>query len=165
MPQEYELSLFAEHFQFYVQDKDTDNLLSIYWDELCRQDLFAPGDEIIGVATVRNMDVPVSLAFLDKKPKDESLDEWDHVVESSIEIKSGKLLLTGPTSDETDSLTVQIDPGLYGLRAYYGMLDEVDSEGFEGEDFYRIVLWKTKEPLETVVLKRWQPAALNLLDE
>lgn len=157
----FDFSLFAEHFQFYVQDKSTDNSLSIYWDEQSREDLFACSDEIIGVATVRNMDVPVTLALIEKEPEDESLDEWDHVVQSMLSLPTGTLLLTGPTSDETESLKVNVDPGLYGVRVYYGMLDEIDAEGFEGDDFYKVSLWKTDKPLETEVLKRWSPEATS----
>lgn len=155
---EQEFSIFAEHFQFYVQDKDTDNLLSIYWDEVSREDLFAQADEIIGVATVRNMEVPVCVEILERKPKNEALDDWDHVVQSHLTLPSGKLLVTGPTSDLEEAWTTTLQPGLYGVRVYYGSLDEVDAEGFEGDDFYKIALWKTDEPPETEVLKRWTPS-------
>lgn len=158
----YEFSVFAEHFQFYVQDKNTDNSLSIYWDEESREDLFAYTDEIIGVATVRNMEVPVEIAVIDKEPKDENLDEWDHVVQTELSVPSGQILVTGPTSDETDSLTIEVSPGVYGLRAYYGMLEEVDAEGFEGDDFYKIALWKADDQTESKVLKHWIPITENL---
>jgi hypothetical protein len=158
---QHEFSIFAEHFQFYVQDKDTDNLLSIYWDEDSREDLFAQSDEIIGIATVRNMEVPVIVSLIDKEPKDEALDEWDHVVQSQISIPSGKLLITGPTSPEDESMTIEVAPGTYGIRAYYAMLDEIDAEGFEGEDFYKVALWKTDKPIATEVLKRWTPEPAN----
>jgi hypothetical protein len=159
---EYDFSIFAEHFQFYVQDRDTDNLLSIYWDEDSRDDLFAQSDEIIGIATVRNMEVPVSVSLIEKEPEDESLDEWDHVVQSFIAIPSGKLMVTGPASDLEEAWTMSVEPGVYGVRAYYGMLDEVDGEGFEGDDFYKVSLWKTDKPrAETEVLKRWTPSPVT----
>lgn len=160
--EQIDISVFAEHFQFYVQDADTDNLLSIYWDEISRENLFAVSDEIIGIATVRNMEVPITISFIDKEPKDEDLEEWDHVVQSYLTVKSGRLLVTGPTSADEDSWTQEVEPGIYGVRAYYGMLDEVDAEGFEGDDFYKVALWKTDKPPETEVLKRWIPTTENL---
>lgn len=156
---EHDFSIFAEHFQFYVQDKDTDNMLTIYWDEESREDLFASADEVVGIATVRNMEVPVTVTFIEKEPKDEDLEDWDHVVQGHLYVPSGKLLVTGPTSQIEDSWTLDIAPGMYGIRAYYGSLEEVDAEGFEGDDFYKIALWKTDTPPETEVLKRWTPQA------
>jgi hypothetical protein len=152
-----DFAIFAEHFQFYVQDKETDNLLTIYWDETSREDLFALSDEIVGIATVRNMEVPVSLTFIEKEPENEDLDDWDHVVQGYLNVPSGKLLVTGPTSQAEDSFNTEVEPGLYGLRAYYGSLDEVDAEGFEGDDYYKIAMWKTDGIPEVQVLKRWTP--------
>jgi hypothetical protein len=157
---ELNFSVFAEHFQFYLQDKDTDNSLSIYWDQNSREALFAMGEEIVGIATVRSMEVPVTVTLIQKRPKDEPLDDWDHVVEASITLPTGELLIWGPLSDETDSVNIKLEPGTYGLRAYYGGLDEVDAEGFEGDDFYKIALWRTDKPPEPEVLKRWTPATV-----
>ncbi len=163
--QTYDFSIFAEHFQFYVQDKNTEEDLSIYWDEDSRQALVSFLNEIVGIATVRSMEVPVSLKILEDEPKQEHLDDWDHVVQGSVSIPSGKLLITGPVSGDDEALNIDVVPGTYGLRAYYGSLDEVDSEGFEGDDFYQISMWKTDEPPAPEVLKRWLPPATEDLIE
>ncbi len=155
--QTYDFSIFAEHFQFYVQDKDSDEDLSIYWDEDSRQALVSFLNEIVGIATVRSMDVPITLKLLEKEPEDEALDDWDHVVQGSVSIPSGKLLITGPVTQDDEALNIDVVPGTYGLRAYFGSLDEVDAEGFEGDDFYQVSIWKTDEPPAPEVLKRWLP--------
>lgn len=54
----------------------------------------APG--VIGVGTVRNMDVPVELEVLYSQP-DDNLEEWDHVTEASLDVPSGRIIIAGCT--------------------------------------------------------------------
>ena len=73
-------TLFADYFQFYLQDEPVDGNLSDAWTEEAVARLLAVGPGVVGIGTVRNMDVPVSVEVLDGE---ESVDlaSWDHVVE------------------------------------------------------------------------------------
>jgi hypothetical protein len=154
--QTYELMMFAEHYQFYVYDSSADpGELSIYWDDESRENMLMVTDNLLGIGTVRHLDVPVICELYDEEPKGEPLDEFDHVLRCSLEIPSGRLVISGATEDIYEAHKVEVEPGKYGVRIYYGALDDVDDEGFEGEDFYKIALWHTDRPLVYEVLKQW----------
>ena len=60
--QKFEFELFADYFQFYIQD-DNESLgdLSDSWTEEATTNLIAVSDGVIGIGTARNMDVPVTI--------------------------------------------------------------------------------------------------------
>jgi hypothetical protein len=64
----YRYILFADYFQFYLQDEKVDGNLSDAWTEQAVQDLLAIAPGTIGVGTVRNMDVPVEVELLQSTP-------------------------------------------------------------------------------------------------
>jgi hypothetical protein len=150
--------LFADHFQFCVQDALTDETLPVHWEPEEQEALAFVGAQVIHVATIRELDVAVTAEISEKQPADgESLDDWDHVVECAISLPSGKLLFTSVSQDIHETQRLEVEPGTYGVRIYYESLDEVDDEGFEGEDSYRVRLWKTDDPPPTTILKQWTP--------
>lgn len=56
----YQLELFADYYQFYFQDDNSDyGDLSEAWTEDATNQLMAISDRVVGVGTVRNMDVQV----------------------------------------------------------------------------------------------------------
>ncbi|MHA7680256.1 hypothetical protein [Cupriavidus sp. PET2-C1] len=57
----HQLQLFADDFQFYLQDETAAGDLSVAWDATAVQRMFAVANGVIGLGTVRNMDVPVTL--------------------------------------------------------------------------------------------------------
>lgn len=86
----FELSLFADYFQFYIQDEPASGDLSEAWTEEATDRLLAVAPGTIGVGTVRNMDVPVVVQIHRGEP-DDDFAEWDHVVEASVDVASGAL--------------------------------------------------------------------------
>ena len=124
--------------------------------------LFVAGDNVIGVGTVRDLDVEVSLQIMstpmdgrdiDRLPDD--IDQWDHIAQSTLNLPSGKLLIAGLTEDIERAATVDLEPGRYGVRVFWSNLDVVDEMGFEGDDSYKVILWPGTE-LETRILKHWR---------
>src|SRR5262245_38672877 len=61
-----ELSLFADYFQFYIQDEAVVGDLSQSWGEEATSRLLAIAPGTIGIGTVRNMDVPVVIEIHDQ---------------------------------------------------------------------------------------------------
>lgn len=152
----FEMIMFAEHYQFYAYDSGADpGELSIYWDDVAKEDMLLITDHILGIGTVRHLDVPVQVEFYPREPVDEPLDEYDQVVQCGMLIPSGKFVVSGATEDMYEAQRFDVAAGSYGLRVYYGGLDDVDEEGFEGEDFYKIALWPSQERPEARVLKLW----------
>jgi hypothetical protein len=147
-----ELSLFADYFQFYLQDEEATGDLSESWTEAATEDLLALAPGTIGVGTVRNIDVPVVVEVGSAPPPD-AFDAWDQVVECSIEVPSGLLVIAGCTDYLPDAKRIEMAPGSYRARIFYGGLDTVGADGVEGEDCYRVCLWP--HPVGApVVLKR-----------
>jgi hypothetical protein len=148
----YRYTLFADYFQFYLQDEKVDGNLSDAWTEQAVQDLLAIAPGTIGVGTVRNMDVPVEVELLQSTPS-ESFDAWDQVNECDIEIRSGTLVVAGCTDYFPDAARIKVEPGSYRARVYYGKLDSLSEDGLDGDDHYKVSIWMS-EPSGLHILKR-----------
>jgi hypothetical protein len=98
------------------------------------------------------MEVPVVVEVLESAPL-ETLDSWDHVVECSIDIPSGRMVVAGCTDYFPKARRIEVVPGTYRARVFYGQLNSLSEDGLEGDDHYRVALWP--HPAEPpVVLKR-----------
>ena len=91
------------------------------------------------------------------------LDGWDQVVQCNISIPSGKILVAGPTEDVQFAKRLEVRPGNYGMRIFWGGLDTVDELGFEGDDRYKIMMWPKTE-FEERVIKSWRELAYMSLE-
>jgi hypothetical protein len=138
--QQHKFELFADYFQFYLQDEKAKGDLSESWTEEATQRLLAIAPETIGVGTVRNMTVPVSVEIHDAEPT-EGFDKWDHVVECSLNIPTGNIVVAGCTDYFPDATRIKVHAGCYRARIFYGALDTLSENGLEGDDHYKIVLW------------------------
>jgi hypothetical protein len=89
-------TLFADYYQFYLQDESADGNLSDAWNEEAVTRLLAVAPGTVGVGTLRNMDVPVFIEVLDSAPPLE-LEQWDHVVECTIMVQGSRIVVAGCT--------------------------------------------------------------------
>ena len=135
------IEILADYYQFYLQDEKVDGNLSDSWDQDAFDRLLAMAPGIIGVGTVRNTTVPVVVEIHESEPT-EDFDEWDHVNECSIEIESGKILIAGCNDYFPDAARIEVEPGCYRARIYYGQLDSLSEDGLDGDDHYKIILWR-----------------------
>src|ERR1051326_8074250 len=131
-----ELSLFADYFQFYIQDELAVGDLSSSWTEEAMSRLLAVAPGTIGVSTVRNGDVPVTIEIHSQEP-DNDLARWDHVVEATLDVTSGRIVVAGCTDYFLDAKRIDVPSGSYRARVSYGALDTVSEDGRRGEDHYR----------------------------
>lgn len=135
-----EYELFADHFQFRLQDESADGNLEESWTEDAVARLLATAPCTVGVGTVRNMAVLVALEVLETEPQAD-LDAWDHVVECSLDVPSGRIVIAGCTDYFPDAARVEVAAGAYRARVSYGSLDSVSEDGLNGDDRYRVQLW------------------------
>ena len=149
----HHFTLFADYFQFYLQDEEAAGDLSDSWTPQATSDLLAVNVGVVGVGTVRNMDVSVALEVRDESPNDD-LASWDHVAQCGINLPSGRMVVAGCTDYFPDALRIPVEPGYYRVRIFYGNLDSLSEDGLDGEDHYRVVLWPG-EPTEPIVVKRY----------
>lgn len=152
--QTHRFELFADYFQFYLQDEAVEGDLSDSWMEQAhvRRLALAPGT--IGVRTARSMDVPVVVEVRQSEPV-EDLAAWDHAIECSIDVISGRLVVAGCTDYFQDAARIDVVPGCYRVRVLSGALGSLNANGLEGDDHYKVVLWRA--PLDEVrILKQWR---------
>ena len=149
----YTFQLFADYFQFYLQDEFADGNLSEAWtnEAVARLVAIAPGT--VGIGTVRNMKVPVTLEFLPSKPLLNE-DLWDHVVECSLVAGSANLVISGCTDYFPDADRIPLEPGTYRVRACFADLDSPSEDGLDGNDRYHLQLWKEDFSELTVIKQR-----------
>jgi len=128
-----ELSLFADYFPFYIQDETATGDLSQAWNEEATERLLAIAPGTVGIGTVRNMYVPVTVDILEEEPDDDSA-KWDHVVEAGLDVASGRIVIAGCTDYFPDTMRIEVPPGSYRVRVSYGGLDTLSEDGLDGDD-------------------------------
>ncbi|MHB8217984.1 MAG: hypothetical protein ACYDDS_18075 [Candidatus Sulfotelmatobacter sp.] len=153
MGHKFEFNLFADYFQFYMQDETVEGDLSECWTKEAVNRLLAVTEGKIGVGTVRNMMVPVVVEVADAEPDEAETPKWDQVNECDLMVKSGRIVVAGCTDYFPDAARIEVPPGSYRVRLYYGDLNSLSEDELEGNDHYRIVLWRTA-PAPLKVLKQ-----------
>ncbi len=159
--QKLEYTLFADYFQFYLRDEDAAGDLSGSWTPEAVDRLLAVAPGTIGVGTVRNMNVPVVVEIIDGECEAE-LSAWDHVNECSIEVPSGRLVIAGCTDYVPDAARIDLPSGSYRARIFYGNLSSLSEDGLDGDDIYRVVLWKAAPSPVQILKQRGDPTDLRI---
>ncbi len=149
----HSFELFAEYYQFYLQDEAASGDLAEAWSPEATDRYLAVAPGVIGVRTARNMDVPVHLEFLESEPTID-LQSWDQVVECSLKMASGSLVLAGCTDQFPDARRFAIAPGVYRVRVSYANLSSLSSDGLDGDDHYRVQLWPGTEDGVSILRRR-----------
>src|SRR5437667_8710327 len=113
MPRDFQYDIFADYHQFYLQDDDQSfGDLSEAWTDEATERLLAVAPHVIGVGTVRNMNVPVSVSIHDSRPIiDET--QWDHITSASLKIDTGRIVVAGCTDYWPDAARIEVSPGMY----------------------------------------------------
>ena len=154
MIREVKTELFADYFQFYIQDEKVDGDLSNSWTQEAVDRLLALAPGTIGVGTVRNMDVPVTIKLFDHEPEiNNDLESVGQINECDIEATSDKLVVAGCTDYFPDAKRIDVDKGIYRARIYYCNLDKISEDGLDGDDYYEIHLWPTKEKTDIKIVR------------
>jgi len=147
----HKLQVFADYHQFYLWDKGTNPLAPTdYTDEDVRNMVkVSPG--VVVIQPVRDMTVPLNLEIHETAPECNTTD-WDHVVECSLELPTGKLQVHECTGGPV--LDLDLDPGSYRVLALFAGLSTLSQDGLEGGDEYTVKLWKGS-PISLRVVKQW----------
>lgn len=151
----YELTLFADYHQFYIQDENADGNLSDAWTDEAVERLLAVAPGTVGIGTARNVDVPVTITILERAPVPD-VDKFDQVVECSIAVESGAIVAAGCTDYFPDAARIKIPSGSYRVRTSFEGLDSVSVDGLEGNDQYHLQLWPAPMDSVEVLKKRTQ---------
>ncbi|MEH0420048.1 hypothetical protein [Streptomyces sp. B21-083] len=110
-----ELTLFADYFQIHAFDADSDGDLSDAWTDQAVADHLAVAEAALGIGTVVNVNVSVTMVVLLKEPSGDS-SEFDHVVEAGLDVSSGRLMVLGCTDYAPDAATFEVTSGWNRVR-------------------------------------------------
>lgn len=155
MFRKFQYEIFADYHQFYLQDDDPSfGDLSEAWTEAATDRLLAVAARVIGVGTVRNVSVPVSVTIHDSRPTIND-DEWDHIVAASFQVESGRIVIAGCTDYFPDAARIDVEPGTYEAIVCYSNLSSVSGDSLNGADAYHIHLFRGKE-IQPVTIKNWK---------
>jgi hypothetical protein len=146
--------LFADHFQFYLQDDDQSfGDLSAAWIEEATAGLLAVAPHVIGIGTARNMTVPVSVSIHESRPRIRE-EEWEHITTASLKIDTGRIVVAGCTDYLPDAARIEVAPGVYEAIVCYAKLGSLSADGLKGKDSYHIHLFPGREVVPTVLKGR-----------
>jgi hypothetical protein len=138
--QTIELILFADYNQFYLQDDDERfGDLSDGWTPEATEHMLAAGDHVLGVGTVRNMNVPVQVT-VDAQLPELIPSEWDKINRTSLICDTGRIVVAGCTDYFPDARRIQVPPAHYEVLIGYRNLKSLSEDGLEGDDSYHIFL-------------------------
>ena len=144
--------IYASHHQFYVVDADEEYRADFLWDGGGLERHLGVADGIVGVGTIGYTFLPVSIEVWDGVPPLD-LEDWDHVAEASLEVRSGNLGLEG-VEGPSELEPIAVEPGTYRVRSAACGLDGADE--MDGGDSYRVQLWSAPAAPPDV-LKWWAP--------
>jgi hypothetical protein len=150
----YRFDFYTQYHQFNICDKDSpmDTESGEFWTDEAFDDRLAMELGVIGVGTECYGPVKGELVLLDKENTEFDLKSYDHIVEAGLKIDSGFIQIQNCPNSSIE-LEVKVQPDSYRFRIYSSNLASVD--GDEGDDFYKIEVWKDSN-LDKRVIKRYK---------
>jgi hypothetical protein len=152
----YYFEVFADYFMFDLLDDGVDRSVpTIEEEDLSDRVIVSEG--AVTIMTARNMSVPMLLEIGASPPGEavySEIETWDHIVECSIRIKSGRLAIWGNGEYYPDCPRVSVEPGTYEVRIFHGGLTTLSEDELDGNDVYWVVL-TPGQPIEKKVIKRF----------
>jgi hypothetical protein len=140
-----QFEVFADFHQFVVYDAACpywDDLPSKWTDETVAA-MFVQGEGYLAVATARDVSVPVEIRVSTSQPQTEP-GAWDRIVEATLSVPSGELVVTGVMSEADLVGRMSVQPAEYRVRILYGDLDTISKDGVDGDDHYVVELWAAR---------------------
>lgn len=146
------MEVFADYHQFYVQDGEVNPPAPEDWSDADIAHRAKAAANVVVVCPVRNTTVPVQVELHDVSPQLQR-SAADHLVECSLALPSGHLQVHECTGGAV--LNWQIEPGHYQVAIVYERLGSLTFDGLDGDDRYRVLLWRgTERPLR--VVQEWR---------
>lgn len=143
----------TQHNQFYICDKNSPMATDgDFWSEIAFKRRLAKESGLLGIRTACYGPVKGEIDFMKTNPSVVDLSKFDHVVEGDIFINSGILQIKDCPNGAVE-FEKNVTPGNYRVRIYSMNIASVKDD--EGNDFYRIEVWKDK-PQGEILLKEYE---------
>lgn len=146
------MELFADYHQIHLFDDGSTADLGGTWTDQATFDRLAVAGDAMAVGTSVNVNVAVTVDVLAAAPPDDHPD-FDHVVEASLLIRSGRLVIMGCTDYEPDAARFAVPAGEVRIRAASSNLAEAERLGIDSDE--------TPETTERLRLQIWPRTALR----
>ncbi len=150
----HKFTLFADYFQFHLLDEASKDDFSTMWTEDALKRMLAVGQTALCAGTLRNVDVEAEISVL----KSEVIIDpsgYDHIVEASLSIPTGKLVVMGCTDFMPDAPRINLQAGNYQVLYAVSGVDTIKTEWEPAEDKYVHHLWPGM-PREAKLIKHWK---------
>jgi hypothetical protein len=149
----HKFNFSSSHHQFYICDKTSPMRTGDddFWTDEAFNAELAVGAGILGIGTASYSRCNGELIVLDRENEKIDFTQYDHVVEAGLQVPSGILEILDCTGREVQ-LQINMEPGAYRARIY--SLNFASDDDNDGDDFYRIEVWPSKEA-DRVVLKQF----------
>ncbi|MET8624646.1 hypothetical protein ABZW30_12970 [Kitasatospora sp. NPDC004669] len=135
------LTLFADYHQIHVLDEASEEDLGEAWTEEAWVDGIAVAGDALAIGTEENLDVCVDVEILGAEPTDDGL-AFDHVVEASLSVPSGCVVVMGCTDYFPDAARFEVPAGAVRVRASRSYLDAPDcTDGADATELVRLQVW------------------------
>lgn len=154
MPSVHRFNIFADYFQFIVQDEKSGDDFGSIWTEEAIHSMVAVGETAICPGTLRNVDVPVEVHVLEAEPA-VVLERYDHIVEGAFRSPTGRLVAMGCTGNFPDAPRFEIAPGSYRFLYLISGVQTITAEWEPAEDLYCLYIWPG-EARDPHLLKHWK---------
>ncbi len=106
--------LFADYFQFYLIDNDSEDDASDIWSEFALKCKLALASRLIAIGTLRNVEVDVEVEVLATEPEID-LADWDHAARGYFTNSSGLCAVLGCTDYLPDAKRIHLTKGDYAV--------------------------------------------------
>jgi len=84
--------------------------------------------------------VPVTIELLSSEPAAD-FGESDHVVECSLSVRSGRIVVAGCADYFPEAKRIDVPSGMYRVRVSYFGLTSLSNDDRSGNDHYLLQLW------------------------
>ncbi|MEU3317097.1 hypothetical protein ABZ743_31080 [Streptomyces sp. NPDC006662] len=153
------LDLFADYHQIHVMDEESEGDFGDVWTEQTVLDGLAVAEGALAIGTAVNVTVAVSVHVLAEQPDDDK-EDFDHVIEASLHLASGRLVVMGCTDYLPDAARFDMLADWIRVRASRRNLaaaidSDIDScESPETTEQLRLQAWSAPFSAPHII-KRW----------
>ncbi|MFD0375037.1 hypothetical protein [Streptomyces sp. NPDC127112] len=154
-----DLELFADYHQIHVMDEESEGDFGDVWTEQTILDGLGITDGALAIGTAVNVTVAVSVHVLAEQPDDDR-DDFDHVIEASLHLASGRLVVMGCSDYLPDAARFDMPADWIRVRASRRNLaaaveaDIDSSESPETTEQLRLQAWPALFSPPRII-KRW----------
>ena len=151
----YSFQIFADYNQILLHDDSCEGDLSGLWNGKTYEQMIVTSSNSLSISTARNVDLPVEIVICDDKPL-ATYEKWDHIVQCSLKVTSGSLVVRGVSDYLQNAARISLESGQYTVWVFYGGLNTVSNDCLEGEDHYKIILWRSNIIASFELLKSYR---------